>query len=245
MSNTHRRETVEMEIPLGSEKPPTEEKHQPGQCPARGPLDTDEDSASALQNTLFFMALFFRYPEERIYAEIDRHLPFMEAFFIEYGHTPPKMVSMPELQSEYVQLFVNNQGFVPAVPYASCHIDRGQLMGDSFFRLRQMMADTGFFLDGSVRELEDHLSILLEYAASLVQRLAEKKRFGNSHAVQETEALMTVTAEYIRPVIESIADAIETYTQLDYYRCGIRAMRSFTLEAAHIYEQVLGISQHT
>ena len=65
------------------------------------------------------------------------------------------------LQAEYVRLFINALPETPCPPYGSFYLE-GTLMGDSTIRLRDLYASHGFHTD----EMEDHISIELEFLAS-------------------------------------------------------------------------------
>lgn len=208
------------------------------------PENRDDSPALALKNCFFFAALLFRYPDDRIYSAIRQNLAAFSDFFLAYGDRVPRLPSSEDLQAEYIGLFVNNKGFVPAVPYASCHIDGGRLMGDSFVNLRQKMAETGFVMDPSVPELEDHLTVLLEYTSSLIGLIAGSDG-GQAETAGVMETLRVITGDYIRPLVESMADRINEYATMDFYRIAIHTLREFIRESASIYETVLDVGNKT
>ncbi|MDY6823430.1 MAG: molecular chaperone TorD family protein [Thermodesulfobacteriota bacterium] len=214
-----------------------------GQNIVERPAAPDQSHAVVLENCFFFSALLFRYPDDAVYHGIRENLQTFSDFLSAYGGQVPQVPPSEDLQAEYVGLFVNNKGFVPAVPYAAYHIDDGRLMGDSYDRLRQTMAETGFQLDPSVKELEDHLTILLEYAATLVRSVAGSEG-ADTGGHFEARALVEVTGNYIQPVIEAILPGIDQYATLDFYRIAARALREFIRDTAGIYEIIPGFPEN-
>ncbi len=202
--------------------------------------EIDGESAASVKNVFFFLALMFRYPTEDVYTEIQRHMDAFSSFFMEYTGRVPKIPEIEDLQSEYVALFVNNRGFVPAIPYASCHIDEGLLMGDSLFSLRQIMQKTGFMLDGSVKELEDHLSVLLEFCAGLVDTLLQRQKAGDPVEYENISALLETTYRYIGPILKDFTDGIDGYASHDFYRAAGEALNRLIEDSDMIYAQLLG-----
>lgn len=202
--------------------------------------EIDGESAATVKNVFFFLALMFRYPSEEVYAEIRRHMDAFAGFFMEYTGRVPKIPEIEDLQSEYVSLFVNNRGFVPAIPYASCHIDEGLLMGDSLLSLRQLMQKAGFMLDGSVKELEDHLSVLLEFCAGLVDTLIQKQKAGDPVEFENISALLETTYRYIGPVLNGFTKGIDGYASHDIYKAAGEALIRLIEDSDMIYAQLLG-----
>ena len=152
----------------------------------------------------------------------------------------PSLPPAHDLQAEYISLFVNNKGFVPAVPYASYYKNGGRLMGDSLFILRQKMAETGFQIDPSVPELEDHLTILLEYASDLIASIVEKYK-GMAEIRIEFDTLLEVTDNYIRPVVLAVTEKIEEYGTLDFYRIAAKTLNTFIEDTSSVYESLFDL----
>jgi putative dimethyl sulfoxide reductase chaperone len=202
----------------------------------------DEHAALALKNVFFFLGLIFRYPDEAVYAEIQKHMDSFDGFFMEYGDgKSPSLPPITDLQAEYVSLFVNNKGFVPALPYASSYMDKGLLMGRTYFRIKKILQDFGFSLDASASELEDHLSILLECCAGFVHTLVEKK-FDAPKNRATISALLEITS-CIENWIDDFADKILSYATLDFYKVFAEALKNFFHDIHNIYEQALGLRQ--
>lgn len=198
----------------------------------------NEQAALALKNVFFFLGLIFRYPDEIVYGEIRQHMKTFDGFFLEYGEGIPPLPPISDLQAEYVSLFVNNKGFVPALPYASFYLDKGLLMGRPYFRIKHILHKSGFILDASASELEDHLSILLESCAGLVDELIIKK-FDADKIQPIFSSLMEITS-CIKNWVDEFANQIHTHASMNFYKASSEALKNFILDADTIYEQALG-----
>jgi len=199
----------------------------------------DLEAALALKNIFFFLGLIFRYPDESVYCAIHQHMEAFSDFFSEYGDGSPSLPDISDLQAEYVSLFVNNKGFVPALPYASPHTDKGLLMGRTYFRIKHLLQETGLSLKSSVYELEDHLSILLESCACLVSSFIEK-----SSDIEKNQAAIFALGEITSCMQEWINDfenKVHSYALLEFYKSSAKALKNFIHDAFNVYEQVLGL----
>ncbi len=203
----------------------------------------DESAALALKNVFFFLGLIFRYPDEIVYNEINRHMKPFAGFFTEYGEGVPPLPPISELQAEYVSLFVNNKGFVPALPYASSHIDQGLLMGKSYFKIKQVLENSGFRLDAAAGELEDHISVLLESCSDLVFSIIENK--SNARKIQTIALTLHEITSCIKMWIDKFAESIRAYAAMDFYKISGEALRNFMENTDQIYHQVLGLDQNS
>lgn len=205
----------------------------------------DASSALALKNLFFFLGLIFRYPTERIYSEVKSKLDVFSDFFKDYGGAVPALPPLDDLQPEYIRLFVTNKGFIPAVPYASNYQGDGLLMGDNYFRLREMMAATGFKMDASAKELEDHLAVLLEFCAAILGAIAEETPLPNSQAANCVFALMGTSYHFIKPMLGIFTDRINTHAHYDFYKIAGKSLNALFGEADKIYDQVFGFRNNS
>ena len=71
----------------------------------------DSNTAGALKNIYMFFSLLFRYPSEDVYQELQNGLSQFAPLLEEYIGQLPALVPIEELQAEYINLFVSNQGF--------------------------------------------------------------------------------------------------------------------------------------
>jgi len=212
---------------------------------ALGKNRVDAASALVFKNILFYLGLIFRYPTEQIYSEIESRLDTFTDFFVDYGGAAPQLPPIDELQSEYIRLFVNNQGFVPAMPYASCYQSEGLLMSDQFYRLRQIMAKSGFMMNETVKELEDHIAVLLEFCAGLLNQLASGQASSGKSSGACVAALMEVSYLYIEPMMDAFCDRIHAYAHDDFYKIAGKTLKSLMQDADTIYDQLLGFRIHS
>lgn len=199
----------------------------------------NHQTALALKNIYFFLGLLFRYPDEEVYSEIHQHMEAFCSFFSEYGGDIPFLPPISDLQAEYVSLFVNNKGFVPAMPYASPHMDKGLLMGSTYFRIKHLLYESGLSLKPSVAELEDHLSVLLESCAHLVQALIE-----SSVDVEKNRVMFFALREItscIENWIDDFEDKIHSYASFEFYKASAKALKNFIHDADNVYNQALDL----
>ena len=207
--------------------PPFEGQKKNSTCPDSGlefPLQ-DPDSglgitaeqAMVLSNICMFLALVFRYPKEDVYAEISRHLPDLEGLFSDYSISRPSLPDRPDLEAEYVSLFVNNNGYVPAPPYAASYLDPdGMLMGPSYDLLLRYLRLTGYELQAQVKDLEDHVSLLLEFVAGLLSRLSESG-LSASRGELDLRVLCSVILRILGPMSEPFGLAVRANAQAPFY----------------------------
>ena len=205
------------------------------------PLKLDHQLLSAVSNVFMLYSLVFRYPSPEVREELERQLPHLQAILEEYGESAAELPSQTDLEAEYVALFVNNNGFVPAVPYASYYLDDGQLLGPSTRRLRHMVHALGLELREETHELEDHVYVLLELCAELAGRLSHdaSRSFGS----QWLAGVLVFTDDYLRPMLEKLSEGIVRYASLDLYPAAVRSLSRFASELDGVYASALGPAQ--
>lgn len=201
----------------------------------------DVEAAVSLKNVFFFFSLVFRYPRETVYLELERLLPLFGNFMNAYSSNVPELPKAGDLQAEYIRLFVNSRDGVPAVPYASYHIDGGVLKGESYYKLRQIMGETGFVLDESVGELEDHLAVLLEFCSMLTDRLIRVSASGGAQMEEIRNTIGEVIARYLQPSVRAITASISKCAAMEFYAVSTRALRNFLAEVKMIYAHVFSV----
>jgi putative dimethyl sulfoxide reductase chaperone len=140
-----------------------------------GPVDPD--TSEGLARSLAFFCELFWGPSPELCTELfdpgldalsrstarwpdlSRGLASMAEFCSTIGDRP---AFCQDLESAYVALFVSGMGGVPAPPYASCHIDGDEFMGEASSRMRRRLAESGL-APAVAGEPPDHLAIELEY----------------------------------------------------------------------------------
>ena len=180
-------------------------------------LGITAEQIMALSNICMFLALAFRYPEEDVYAEISRHLPELDLLFSDYSISRPSLPDRSELEAEYVSLFVNNNGYVPAAPYAASYLDpEGLLMGPSYELVLEYLRLTGYELRAPVKDLEDHVSLLLEFVAGLLSRLSDSGPLSSRGAL-ELRVLCSLILQILCPMSGPFGHAVRANAQAPFY----------------------------
>lgn len=198
----------------------------------------------AASNLFMLFSLIFRYPRPEVRLELENQLPLLQAALREYGESTVDLPAQSDLEAEYVALFVNNNGFVPAVPYASFYLDEeGQLLGPSTGRLRRMLYSLGLSLQEETYELEDHLYVLLELCAELCRRLALRE--SHDPWPQWLGALFLVSYDYLSPMLDKLSSGLLRYASFDMYPAAVRCLAGFVGELDAIYASALGLAQES
>jgi TorA maturation chaperone TorD len=206
-------------------------------------LNVDHQLLLAVSNLFMLYSLVFRYPSPEVRSELERQLPYLRAILQEYGESAAELPSQTDLEAEHVALFVNNNGFVPAVPYASFYLDEGQLLGPSTRRLRRMMSELGLKLREERHELEDHIYALLELCAEIAGRLSQET--SRNVEPQWLAALLVVTEDYLRPMLDKLSEGIMRYASFDLYPAAVHSLSRFALELDDVYASALGLGQES
>ena len=198
----------------------------------------NSDSLKALSNVFFILSLCLRYPDEEVYSKIEELLPHFKEFFEEYCDKLPVLIEKDDMEAEYVRLFVSNYGGVIAVPYASPYLEEeGLLMGESTVRLRDLMENEGIMLKDDIKEVVDHIYILLELCSTLLNKIIDKNKIdGDSIATFKT--FLTVIYDYILNFYDKFADKVIEGTSVDFYRDVSTALKNFFKEIDEILEDV-------
>ena len=204
------------------------------------PGNIDPEAADTLHGCFLILSLLFRYPESEVYQRLNQHLSNFSPFFLTYSVKSMPLVPLEELQAEYIKLFVNNQGFVPVVPYVSYYSDRERLLaGTSLGQTRSIMSANGFLLDASRGELEDHIAVLLEFCARILWNLSTVDPCADKDHQEQLKALFQISYLYLSPVASSISDLIREYAELELYSLAGDVFKNFLLDLDHQYAGLL------
>lgn len=191
----------------------------------------DPQVADSLQGCFLISSLLFRYPEPGLYHNLKLHLNDFTDFFQKFAGRGLELMPLEELQAEYIRLFVNNQGFVPVVPYASYHLDPGKLLaGNSLQEIRTLMLQSGLVLDEAQSELEDHLAVLLEYGARILGELSLTEASVKHEAALRVNVLFQLCTRYLQPVSTRISDLINAHARYDFYKVAGESLQNFLLD---------------
>jgi len=121
--------------------------------------------------------------------------------------------SLPDLQEEYYQLFVNPYSESPVETTVSSYID-GHNYGPSLARLRDFLQEAELEKDKKITSSEDSLVIMLDTLATLIDD--EKKDPEMARNYQGT--LLT---DYLGPFASRFNEALQDNKKADFYAaCG-------------------------
>ncbi len=202
----------------------------------------DPQEADSLQGCFLISSLLFRYPEPGVYHNLKLYLNDFTDFFQEYAGRGIELVPLEELQAEYIRLFVNNQGFVPVVPYASYYLDPGKLLaGNSLQEIRTRILQAGLVLDEARDELEDHLAVLLECCARILGTLALTGAGTKQENALRLNVLLQLCKRYVQPVSSQISELINEHARHDFYRVAGEALRNFLLDLEYNYADLTSV----
>ncbi|BAI81083.1 cytoplasmic chaperone TorD [Deferribacter desulfuricans SSM1] len=202
-------------------------------------LKFDEIGFESLSSVFFILSLCFRYPDDNVYNKLKELLPSFKDFFEDYLNKELMLEDQSEMEAEYVRLFVTNYGGVIAVPYASFYLEEEKLlMGESTVQLRDMMEEEGFILKEDIKEVPDHIYILLEFASSLINKIIDLNKSGEDYK-KTLATLFTVLYAYIGRFVVDFSDKVINESKLDFYRDAAKALKGLFVEIDEIFIDIL------
>ena len=192
-----------------------------------------EEMAYNLCNVLMYISVCFKNPDVKVYSILKDNLKYFVDFFEEYGGRIPELPNkIEEMQVEYVRLFVSNKDGVPASPYASVYIGKdGLLFSDELLVLRKLMADTGFELKEEQKDLEDHISIMLEYMSIMIGRL-------NVDGITALKGFIYVNYRFVLPMVEKFAAKVRGSTNLTFYETVAKSLENLVKDMDNVLMEV-------
>ncbi|MGA1863127.1 molecular chaperone TorD family protein [Deferribacter thermophilus] len=206
-----------------------------------GTIYFDEVGFESLSAVFFILSLCFRYPDDAIYAKLQELLPSFDIFFEDYLNKNLSLENKVDMESEYVRLFVSNYGGVLAVPYASYYLEEEKLlMGESTVKLREMMEDDGFSIKDEIKDVPDHVYILLEFTSSLLNKILDLKRSGEDYK-KTLNTLFTVLYLYLNNFVYEFTDKIISESNLDFYRDAAKALRGIFEDLDEIFIDLIDV----
>lgn len=137
--------------------------------------DAEQDASkdlAAFAACLRLCATLLRFPEPPVVAALEQALPHFEGVRQALTGRPcPVLPELEEMQLSYTSLFLANPAGIPAVPYLSCRLEpEGQTYGAATQEMRRLMAQEGVQVQRSLGEPEDHIGLVLDFAALLAER---------------------------------------------------------------------------
>ncbi|WFS62890.1 molecular chaperone TorD family protein [Pseudodesulfovibrio thermohalotolerans] len=173
-----------------------------------------------LLNLMELGVTVFRGPDEQVWAELATHaLPELLGRVQKIPEFPAEPVEalaetlasrarsgdFPQLETEYVRLFIAGPGGIPAPLYESCHQDtESRTMGQSALAMRDRLARAGLEISLDSNEPPDHLTLELEY---LFHLCAEEWSGETASEEQAARFVGEVMLPWVRRFRKALADA--------------------------------------
>ncbi|WP_022850288.1 TorD/DmsD family molecular chaperone [Limisalsivibrio acetivorans] len=200
--------------------------------------EPDKEGLKSLSSVFMFLSVIFRYPEDTVYETIDKYSPEFQEFISEYTDralVPGKQIDM---ETEYVKLFINDYGGVKATPYASVYMGDEQLLwGDDMVRLKNIMAAEGFMRDESVKELEDHVYLVLEFFGLVLEKVADEEN--SDCRLGSLSTLLSVSRDFFPVFAGPFADKVIAETETEFYKTASMLLKGFLNDTENILEELI------
>ncbi|NOQ46908.1 MAG: hypothetical protein GQ559_09600 [Desulfobulbaceae bacterium] len=116
--------------------------------------------------------------------------------------------NLEELKEEYYALFVDPYSEQPVDLSASHYLD-GKNFGPSLVLYRQLLKDARLVKSEEVTEPEDHLVLMLDALATLIEKEPEQE------TVKEQEAALIM--DFLLPMAQAMEKQLTANTQADFY----------------------------
>lgn len=194
-----------------------------------------EEMAYNLCNVLMYLSVCFKNPDVKVYLILKDNLKYFTDFFEEYGSEVPELPDrIEDMQVEYVRLFVSNKDGVPASLYASVYIGNdGLLYSEELLVLRKLMSDTGFELREDQKDLEDNISIILEYMSLMIGRL-------NVDGITALKGFIYANYRFILPMVEKFARKVMENTNINFYKTVAQSLENLVKDMDNVLIEVFG-----
>ena len=157
----------------------------------------DEPDAERMSR---WRGIFAALSESRIQPELDAGVRQLQHLLEDR--------KLEDLKEEYYALFVDPYNEQPVALDASHYLD-GKSFGPSLVRYRQLFKDARLVKERDVTEPEDHLVLMLDALATLIEEEAE-----NEGAKQQQTALIT---GFLQPMAQAMKEQLAANTQADFY----------------------------
>ncbi len=158
---------------------------------------TDEPDAERMSR---WRGIFTALGESRIHPGLDKGVRQLQQLLASK--------SLEELKEEYYALFIDPYSEHPVELNASHYLD-GKSFGPSLVQYRQLFKDARLVKDEEVTEPEDHLVLMLDALATLIEKEPEQEE------VKEKEAAL-ITG-FLLPMALAMEKQLTANTQADFY----------------------------
>ena len=144
--------------------------------------------------------IFAALAENRIQPELDEGVRQLQQLL--------EGKSLEDIKEEYYALFVDPYNEQPVELNASHYLD-GKSFGPSLVQYRQLFKDARLVKENDVTEPEDHLVLMLDALATLIEEEAE------TEGTKEQQA--TLITEFLLPMAQAMKKQLTNNTQADFY----------------------------
>lgn len=176
------------------------------------------ETLNIMRNYFYLFSLCFRYPTNEVYEILDTNIDNLKNVCCNHLTLPP----IDELQSLYISLFVNNNGFLPVIPYLSCYLDNNYVLyGKSHFEIKKIFNELGICLKEEVKEPEDHIYLILEALGFCLENYinSSKKRYIDLFHKLYRDILLKVFPNFLK--------AVEYYGKNSFYYFVTKGLKEF------------------
>ena len=144
--------------------------------------------------------IFTALAENRIQPELDEGVRQLQHLL--------EGKKLEDLKDEYYALFVDPYNEQPVELNASHYLD-GKSFGPSLVQYRQLFKDAHLVKENDVTEPEDHLVLMLDALATLIEEEAETE--------ETKEQQTTLITEFLQPMALAMKKQLSTNTQASFY----------------------------
>ncbi len=179
----------------------------------------DEPDAERMSR---WRGIFAALSESRIQPELDAGVRQLQHLLEDR--------KLEDLKEEYYALFVDPYNEQPVELSASHYLD-GKSFGPSLVRYRQLFKDARLVKEIDVTEPEDHLVLMLDALATLIEEEAEHEEAKKQQAVLITD--------FLQPTARAMKEQLAANTQADFYlSCAVFLNGYLDLEQGMIQVEV-------
>jgi len=179
--------------------------------------ELDSETFNALANASMFLSLIFRYPGEDVYDTLGDNWEAFQDFISDYSDSKPALYDNTDMESDYIKLFEQDMDGNKIVPYLSFYTEDNKLLyGKSTFDIREWMAEEGYVLEDNVKELEDHIYIVLEFLSAIFKKLANPENIEEWY--KSLQNLYKVLENYGPVITNEFASAVAKRDDMPFYR---------------------------
>ena len=116
------------------------------------------------------------------------------------------------------------------------------LVRKDWYALKQKMREFGFAVDPSSNELEDHVSVLLEFCAKLISEYMGKNREDNETSVRYLSLLNHIIEGYLGNMAQQFSSNINLDARFEFYKAAGVVLKNFIRFADSVFQQLLNYS---